>query len=31
MGTLVKIVEKKDLSAGSAKVVEVNGKQIALF
>jgi len=31
MGTLVKVAEKKDLPAGSAKAVEVNGKQIALF
>jgi len=31
MGTLVKIAEKKDISAGSAKAFEVNGKQIALF
>ena len=31
MGTLTKVAEKKDLSAGSAKAVEVNGKQIALF
>ena len=31
MGTLIKVVEKKDLPAGSAKAVEVNGKQIALF
>jgi len=31
MGTLTKVVEKKDLPAGSAKAVEVNGKQIALF
>ncbi len=31
MGTLVKVAEKKDLPAGSAKAVEINGKQIALF
>ncbi len=31
MGTLVKVAEKKDIPAGSAKAVEVNGKQIALF
>jgi len=31
MGTLVKIAEKKDIPDGSAKAVEVNGKQIALF
>ena len=31
MGTLVKVAEKKDLPAGSAIAVEVNGKQIALF
>jgi len=31
MGTLVKVAEKKDLPAHSAKAVEVNGKQIALF
>ena len=31
MGTLTKVAEKKDLPAGSAKAVEVNGKQIALF
>jgi len=31
MGTLVKVAEKRDLPAGSAKAVEVNGKQIALF
>jgi len=31
MGTLIKVAEKKDLPAGSAKAVEINGKQIALF
>ena len=31
MGALIKVAEKKDLPAGSAKVVEINGKQIALF
>ena len=31
MRKLVKVAEKKDLPAGSAKAVEVNGKQIALF
>ena len=31
MGTLIKVAEKKDLPAGCAKAVEVNGKQIALF
>ena len=31
MGTLIKVAEKKDLPAGSAKAVEVNGKKIALF
>jgi len=31
MGTLVKVAEKKDLPSGSAKAVEVDGKQIALF
>jgi len=31
MGILVQVAEKKDLPAGSAKAVEVNGKQIALF
>lgn len=31
MGTLVKVAEKKDLPGSSAKAVEVNGKQVALF
>jgi len=31
MGTLTKVAEKKDIPAGSAKAVEVNGKQIAIF
>ena len=31
MGTLIKVAEKKDLPAGSAIPVEVNGKEIALF
>jgi len=31
MGTLIKVAEKKDLPVGSAKAVEVNGKQVALF
>ena len=31
MGTLVKVAEKKDLPAGKAIAVAVNGKQIALF
>ncbi len=31
MGTLIKVAEKKDLPAGSAIAVEVNGKEIALF
>ena len=31
MGTVIKVAEKKDLPAGSAIAVEVNGKEIALF
>lgn len=31
MGTFVKVAEKKDLPAGSAIAVDVNGKRIALF
>jgi len=31
MGTFIKVAEKKDLPAGSAKAVELSGKQIALF
>ena len=31
MATLTKVAETKDLPAGSAKAVEVNGKQVALF
>jgi len=31
MGTLVKVAEKKDLPAGSAIAVDVNGKKIAIF
>jgi len=31
MGTLVKVAEKKDLPVGSARAVDVNGKQVAIF
>ena len=31
MGEFVKVAEKKDLPAGEAKAVEVNGQTIALF